>query len=45
MPQLRRFVDGLPPARRDAFVADAIAAVRRTGERFAPEVIEVVARH
>jgi SAM-dependent methyltransferase len=44
MPQLRGFVDGLSAADRIALTADAVAAVRLCGERFAPEVVEVVAR-
>lgn len=43
MPQLRRFVDTLPPALQQRLIEDATAAVARTGERFAPAVIEAVA--
>jgi len=42
-PHLHRFAAGLAPDVRDAFVADSIEAVRRTDERFAPSVVEVVA--
>ena len=40
MPHLHRFAAGLPDDVRAAFFADAVEAVRRTGERFAPLVIE-----
>ncbi len=43
VPHLHRFVASLPTDARDALVADAIEAVRRTGERFAPVVVEAVA--
>jgi SAM-dependent methyltransferase len=43
MPHLHRFAAGLPDDVRARFVADATEAVRRTGERFAPVVIEAVA--
>jgi SAM-dependent methyltransferase len=43
MPHLHRFAAGLPDHVRTAFVADAVEAVRRTGERFAPVVVEAVA--
>jgi hypothetical protein len=44
VPQLREWVVTLPDARRTALVAEAADAVRRTGERFAPVVVEAVAR-
>ena len=44
MPQLRGFVDALSAVDRMALTADAITAVRLAGERFTPEVVEVVAR-
>ena len=43
MPHLHRFAAGLADDVRAAFVADAVEAVRRTGEGFAPLVIEAVA--
>jgi len=43
MPHLHRFAAALPADVRASFVADAVEAVRRTGERFAPVVIEAVA--
>jgi SAM-dependent methyltransferase len=43
MPHLHRFAAGLPADLRADFVTDAVEAVRRTGERFAPVVVEVVA--
>ena len=43
MPHLHRFAAALPDDVRASFVADAVEAVRRTGERFAPIVIEAVA--
>ena len=43
MPHLHRFAMGLADDVRTAFIADAVEAVRRTGERFAPVVVEVVA--
>jgi SAM-dependent methyltransferase len=43
MPHLYRFAAGLPDDVRVSFVADAVEAVRRTGRRFAPLVIEAVA--
>jgi SAM-dependent methyltransferase len=43
MPHLHRFAAALPVEVRTSFVADAVEAVRRTGERFAPLVVEVVA--
>ena len=42
--QLRPFVAGLADDRRRAFLADAAAAVARTGEALAPVVIEAAAR-
>jgi ubiquinone/menaquinone biosynthesis C-methylase UbiE len=44
MPHLHRFAGGLTDDVRAAFVADATEAVRRTGDRFAPRVVEAVAR-
>jgi len=44
MPQLRRFVETLSAADRARLTADATAAVRRSGDRFAPQVVEVIAR-
>jgi ubiquinone/menaquinone biosynthesis C-methylase UbiE len=43
MPHLRRFVAGLAPERRDAFRREATLAVARSGEVFAPRVVEAVA--
>ena len=43
VPHLHRFVVSLPADARAAFVADAVEAVRRTGDRFAPVVVEAVA--
>jgi SAM-dependent methyltransferase len=43
MPHLHRFAAGLPDDERAAFVDEAVEAVRRTAERFAPIVVEVVA--
>ena len=43
MPHLHRFAADLSDDVRAAFVADAVEAVRRTGERFAPVVLEAVA--
>jgi SAM-dependent methyltransferase len=43
LPQLHHFVAALPPDLRTAFVTDATAAVRATGEPFAPVVVEAVA--
>ena len=43
VPHLHRFVVSLSVDARDAFVADAVEAVRRTGDRFAPVVVEAVA--
>jgi ubiquinone/menaquinone biosynthesis C-methylase UbiE len=43
MPHLHRFAAGLPDDVRAAFVNEAVEAVRRTGERFAPIVCEAVA--
>jgi len=43
MPHLHRFAAGLPDDVRASFFADAVAAVRRTGERFAPMVVEAIA--
>ena len=43
MPHLHRFAAGLSDDVRAAFVADAVEAVRRTGDRFAPTVLEAVA--
>ena len=43
VPQLHAFVSGLDERRRTDLVADAVEAVRATGERFRPEVVEVVA--
>ena len=42
MPHLHGFASALPPAERRAFVAEAVAEVRRTGARFAPVVVEAV---
>lgn len=42
MPHLHRFAAGLPDDLRASFFADAVDAVRRTGEPFAPLVIEAV---
>jgi SAM-dependent methyltransferase len=44
MPHLHRFAAGLAADERAAFVAEATEAVRRTGARFAPVVVEAVAR-
>jgi ubiquinone/menaquinone biosynthesis C-methylase UbiE len=44
MPHLHRFAASLSGDLRTAFFTDAVDAVRRTGERFAPLVIEAVAR-
>jgi SAM-dependent methyltransferase len=44
MAQLRPFIAGLDPGRRQDFLAAAAEAVARTGEVFALAVIEVVAR-
>ena len=44
VPHLRAFVLTLDEPARTTLVADAIEAVRRTGERFAPVVVEAVAR-
>ncbi len=43
MPQLAPFVAALPGAVRAALVADAVEAVRATGEPFTPVVVEAVA--
>ena len=43
LPHLHHFAATLTDEVRAAFLADAVAAVRRTGERFAPVVIEAVA--
>jgi ubiquinone/menaquinone biosynthesis C-methylase UbiE len=43
MPHLHRFAAGLPDDVRASFFADSVNAVRRTGEPFAPLVIEAVA--
>jgi len=43
MPHLHRFAATLSADDRAAMAADATAAVRRTGERFAPIVVEAVA--
>jgi ubiquinone/menaquinone biosynthesis C-methylase UbiE len=43
VPQLHAFVAALDDASRDALVAEATDAVCRTGERFAPIVVEAVA--
>jgi SAM-dependent methyltransferase len=43
VPHLHQFATSLPADARAAFVADAVEAVRRTGERFAPLVVEAVA--
>jgi SAM-dependent methyltransferase len=43
MPHLHRFAAGLPDDVRASFFADSVDAVRRTGEPFAPLVIEAVA--
>ena len=42
MPHLHHFAATLAADARAAFVADAVEAVRRTGERFAPVVVEAV---
>jgi ubiquinone/menaquinone biosynthesis C-methylase UbiE len=44
MPHLHRFAAGLADDVRASFVAEATEAVRRTGARFAPVVVEAVAR-
>ncbi|GAA3629481.1 hypothetical protein GCM10022236_34720 [Microlunatus ginsengisoli] len=44
MPQLRTWFDSLDARRRASLVGEATEAVRETGERFAPEVIEAVLR-
>ena len=44
VPHLHAFVNTLTADARDGLVAEAIEAVRRTGERFAPVVVEAVAR-
>jgi SAM-dependent methyltransferase len=43
VPHLHAFVTSLTAEARAAFVADAVEAVRRTGEPFAPVVVEAVA--
>ena len=43
VPHLHAFVASMTPEAHVAFVADAVEAVRRTAERFAPVVIEAVA--
>jgi SAM-dependent methyltransferase len=43
MPQLHRFAAALSDDERRALVDEAVEAVRRSGERFAPVVIEAVA--
>ena len=43
VPHLHRVRDHAARRRADAFVAEAVEAVRRTGERFAPVVVEAVA--
>jgi ubiquinone/menaquinone biosynthesis C-methylase UbiE len=43
MPHLHRFAAGLPDDVRASFFEDSVEAVRRTGERFAPLVVEAVA--
>jgi hypothetical protein len=43
MPHLHRFAATLPDDARSALFDDAVDAVRRTGERFAPVVVEAVA--
>jgi ubiquinone/menaquinone biosynthesis C-methylase UbiE len=43
VPHLHAFVRSLSADARTALVADAVDAVRRTGERFAPVVVEAVA--
>jgi ubiquinone/menaquinone biosynthesis C-methylase UbiE len=43
VPHLHAFVTTLSAEARDALVAEAAEAVRRTGERFAPVVVEAVA--
>ena len=43
MPHLLSFAAGLPEDVRASFFADTVDAVRRTGERFEPLVIEAVA--
>jgi SAM-dependent methyltransferase len=43
MPHLHRFTAALAEEDRRSFVAEAVEAVRRAGERFAPVVIEAVA--
>jgi ubiquinone/menaquinone biosynthesis C-methylase UbiE len=44
MPHLHRFAAGLAEDVRVSFIADATEAVRRTRARFAPVVVEAVAR-
>jgi len=43
LPHLHAFVETLEAEARAAFVLDATEAVARTGERFAPGVVEAVA--
>jgi SAM-dependent methyltransferase len=43
VPHLHAFVETLPAGVRAALFAEAVEAVRRTGERFAPVVVEAVA--
>jgi SAM-dependent methyltransferase len=43
VPQLHHFAATLPSDARAALVVDAVEAVRRTGERFTPVVVEAVA--
>jgi ubiquinone/menaquinone biosynthesis C-methylase UbiE len=43
VPHLHAFVNTLSADAREAFVAEAVEAVRRTHERFAPVVVEAVA--
>ena len=44
MPQVSNFLDTLAASSRAAIVAEAIAAVERTGTAFRPSVVELVAR-
>lgn len=43
MPHLHSFAASLSEETRTRFVAEAVAAVRRVGERFTPSILEVVA--
>jgi ubiquinone/menaquinone biosynthesis C-methylase UbiE len=44
MPHLHGFTASLSADTRRRFVAEAVSAVRRAGERFTPSILEVVAR-